>query len=109
MNLFIHFKYDLIQQRWNGQICFFLRKYENYQKVRHEEAKFYGISKHPQDFPDFRMFKSVIDRFLGPGSVHKKVAGAHEGACEHVAVQPAPGQGEEGGGEPSGQVESRAD
>ena len=52
------------------------------------------------------MFKSVIDRFLGPGSVHKKVAGAHEGACEHVAVQPAPGQGEEGGGESSGQVES---
>ena len=48
------------------------------------------------------MFKSVIGRFLDPGSVHKKVAGAHEGACEHVAVQPAPGQGEEGGGEPSG-------
>ena len=52
------------------------------------------------------MFKSVIDRFLGPGSVHKKVAGAQEGACQHMPVQPAPRPGEEGGGEPAGQVQS---
>ena len=49
------------------RIVLFYGKFENYQKVRNEYAKFYGISKHPQDLPDVpdvRMFKSVIDRFL---------------------------------------------
>ena len=46
------------------RIVLFYGKFENYQKVRNEYAKFYGISKHPRDLPDVRMFKSVIDRFL---------------------------------------------
>ena len=57
------------------RIVLFYGKFENYQNVRNEYVKFYGISKHPRDLPDVRMFKSVIDRFLGTGSVHKKGAG----------------------------------
>ena len=34
------------------------------------------------------------------------MAGGYEGACQHVAVQPAPGRGEECGGELAGQVQS---
>ena len=63
------------------RIVLFYGKFENYQKVRNEYAKFYGISKHPQDLPDVRMFKSVIDRFLGTGSVHKKGAGGRPKAA----------------------------
>ena len=63
------------------KIVLFYGKFENYQKVRNEYAKFYGISKHPRDLPDVRMFKSVIDRFLGTGSVHKKGAGGRPKAA----------------------------
>ena len=56
---------------------------------------------------------SCVERLLpvgcGPQGDQKSQACRHgwgEGPREHVPVQPAPGRGEEGGGEPAGQVQS---
>ena len=55
----------------------------------------------------------ILERLLpvgcGPQGDQKSQACRHgggEGPSEHVPVQPAPGRGEEGGGEPAGQVQS---
>ena len=50
-------------------------KYENYQKVRNEYAKFYGIVAKPREVPNIQAIKRVVERFLGTGSVHKKPGG----------------------------------
>ena len=50
-------------------------KHENYQKVRNEYAKFYGIVAKPREVPNVRAIMRVVERFLGTGSVHKKPGG----------------------------------
>ena len=45
-------------------------KYEDYDKVRWEFAKFYGLEKKPRLTPTRKRIKYVVDRFLRTGSIH---------------------------------------
>ena len=53
MNLFIHFKYDLIQQRWNGQICFFYGNMKITKKLDMNKQSFTASPNILKTFPIF--------------------------------------------------------
>ena len=46
------------------------QKNEDYDKVRWEFAKFYGLEKKPRLTPTRKRIKYVVDRFLRTGSIH---------------------------------------